>query len=135
MTYLDLAAIDYQPTVAVTLLPQYCEVTVWVNHKIVWCADVDQMVTVVSEFEINSPLAITVLAESDTVAQTPVAAVTVDDQNHTQWIQWQRKGKLWTFDSGRAYYEWLHQVTAQGWLLTPRSRPQDNADRDQLGAV
>ena len=135
MTYLDLAVTDYQPRVTVTLLPQSSQVTVCINHETVWCADLDQIVTVVGEFEINSPLAITVLVESDAVNQPPVTQVTVDGQDHTQWIQWQSKGKSWTFDSGCAYYEWLHQVTAQGWLLTPRSRPQDNADRDQRDAV
>lgn len=124
MTYLDLAAIDYQPRVAVTLLPQHCNVTVTINNATVWCAGVYQTVTVMGEFEIRSPLAITVLVQSDTVTQTPVAQVKVDGQDHTNWVKFQSQGNCWTFDSGSAYYEWLHQVTAQGWLLAPRSRPQ-----------
>lgn len=135
MTYLDLADIDYQPQVAVTLLPQSSWVTVMINQQKVWYGAVDQMATVVHDFKINSPLTITVLIESGVINQPLVAQITVDGQDHTDWIGSQSQGSSWNFDSGCAYYEWLHQVTGQGWLLKPILRPQDTEDTDQRGAV
>jgi hypothetical protein len=136
MTYLELAVTDYRPRVAITLLPTESVTTVSVNHETVWCGALDQMVTVVQEFDIDSPLMITIAAEA-VEGQHPVAQIAVDGQDHTPWILSQStcKDKLWVFDSGCAYYQWLHSTTGQGWLLTPRSRPQDNEDTARRDAV
>jgi hypothetical protein len=139
----DLLASKHSITVGISLTPVVAAgvptVTVQVNQQVLFSGELDQAVRLwVPELDLLQPLVISVGMSNkhyDANRETAVIVQSfkIDDfefvPGHTHLFEYTNDhgnsqptnylgfNGVWSLTTDRPFYQWLHQVTGQGWLI------------------
>jgi hypothetical protein len=114
-----------------------------VNDRICYQGHLDQPVEITQRFRLLEPLRIKIEMSEKRYSLTAETAILIDrlsidgfdivpdyvhlaryenDQDQDTPTSYLGCNGIWYFDIDRPFYQWKHQNTGQGWLLTPATR-------------
>lgn len=139
----DLLASKPSITVSISLAPVIAAgiptVTVQVNQQVLFSGELDQAVQLeTTELDLLQPLVISVAMSNkhyDANRETAVIVQSfkiddfefvpghthlfeyINDHGNSQPTNYLGFNGVWSLTTDRPFYQWLHQVTGQGWLI------------------
>lgn len=111
-----------------------------VNDRICYQGHLDQPVEITQIFQLLEPVSIKIEMSEKRYSLTAETAILIDrlsidgfdivpnyvhlaryenDHDQDAFTSYLGHNGIWHFDTDRPFYQWKHQITGQGWLLTP----------------
>ena len=139
-TYSDLQDIDLQLICKLHLEPVGCpEVSIRIGNQIFSTCKLFKNISLDTQFDLIEPFQIEIELKNkkyesttetaviikclqidniDLVPQFDYLATYINDHNNNNPTSYLGFNGSWTLTFDRPFYQWLHQVTGQGWLLS-----------------